>query len=114
MNASEEHEPARYVVELSETAEADIDAAMMRLIAYSPESAERWRLGLLTALETLQQYPNRCPVAEESARYSEIVRVYVYKRSTTAYRVLYTVREAADGYQAVVRVIRILHGARVR
>jgi len=60
-----------------------------------------WRKGLLTAAQTLDLFPGRCPLAPESGSELEI-RQLIYG----AYRVLFTV--AKD----TVHVLHIRHGAR--
>lgn len=57
----------KYTVEVTETAEAELDAAYRWLRdQYSPEYAVRWRERLVEAIGTLETFPERCALAPEA------------------------------------------------
>ena len=88
-------------VEIGALAEANLEEIYLRIRKDSPARAAEWRKGLLKAAQSLDQFPERCPLAPESGPELEI-RQLVYG----AYRVLFTV--ATD----TVYVLHIRHGAR--
>ena len=88
-------------VEITSLADANLEEIYLRIREDSPSRAAKWRKGLLRAAETLDLFPERCPLAPESGPELEI-RQLIYG----AYRVLFTV--AKD----TVFVLHIRHGAR--
>jgi plasmid stabilization system protein ParE len=57
----------KYTVEVTETAEAEFDAAYRWLRdQYSPEYAVRWREALVEAIGSLETFPERCALAPEA------------------------------------------------
>lgn len=88
-------------VEITALADANLEEVYLRIRKDSPGRAAEWRKGLVNAAQTLERFPERCPLAPESGPELEI-RQLVYG----AYRVLFTV--AKD----TVYVLHIRHGAR--
>lgn len=70
--------------------------------ADSPSHADMWLDSLLIAIDTLEQYPKRCPVAPEAEAFSYEVRHLLHG----AYRVLFTIHDRE------VRVFHVRHGSR--
>jgi plasmid stabilization system protein ParE len=98
-----------YRVELSDEAEAELDAAYLFLLQKSPDAALRWYLGAQTAIRSLSNLPHRCPLADENAFYpDQEVRRLVYGTGRSAYRILFVIFDD----DAEVRIIRFRHGAR--
>jgi plasmid stabilization system protein ParE len=92
-------------IEISSGAEAEADSAFLRLSQVtSPVKASQWYSGLLQAIESLSQMPQRCPLARENEYFSQEVRQLRYGRGRNSYRVLFTIVERQD-----VSTIRILH-----
>lgn len=55
-----------YRVEISSTAEAEVDGTFLRLSqVISLEKARQWYQGLLRAIESLSEMPKRCPYFAE-------------------------------------------------
>jgi plasmid stabilization system protein ParE len=95
----------KYRIEISSIAEAEADNASLRLATLtSPKQASQWYLGLLEAIESLSQMPNRCSLARENENFSLEIRQLLYGRGRNLYRVLFTI---VDG--DVVSTVRILH-----
>lgn len=88
-------------VEITALADANLEEIYLRIRKDSPRRAAEWRKTLVKAAQTLERFPERCPLAPESGSELEI-RQLVYG----AYRVLFTV--AKD----TVYVLHIRHGAR--
>jgi plasmid stabilization system protein ParE len=88
-------------VEITALADANLEEIYLHIREDSPDRAAKWRLGLLKAAHTLEQFPERCPFAPESGPELEI-RQLVYG----AYRILFTVTKDT------IYVLHIRHGAR--
>jgi plasmid stabilization system protein ParE len=94
-----------YRIIIEPTAAAGIREAYRYRFEKSPAAAEKWRLGLLKAIATLQTHPHRCPVADESDDFEDDFRVLLYGKRRGVYRVLFTIHED------VVSVLYVRHGA---
>jgi len=71
----------------------------------SPQNAHKWAVGLMDAIQSLENFPNACGHAPENAYFSQEIRQLIYGRGLNAYRILFTVQ--AD----TVSVLFIRHGA---
>jgi plasmid stabilization system protein ParE len=94
-----------YRIEISPTAMADGERIFLWLKAYSVDDAHRWVRGCYEIMLTLEQFPNRCPLAPE-ARYLDLpIRQLLYKKQ---YRILFTVAVNEEETETVQihRVIR--------
>lgn len=102
-----------FQVEVTETADAEIEAAFLRLNELNPDYAGRWLEGLLRAIEGLAEFPRIHPVAPESEILRTEVRRMLYGKKRSAYRVLFTFIDAdGDGAEDTVRVLFVRHSAR--
>lgn len=100
-------ESTEYSFDFAPRALRDIDDAMAWLTEEaSREVAERWAHTLYEKILTLAIFPERCPVAVESAVFDEEVRQLLLGKGRSQYRVLYSVRGR------VVRVETIRRSAR--
>lgn len=104
----------RYVIRLRERARRDIEAEMVRLSELTSDSvALDWMNKLLDQIATLNQMPQRCPIAREAEHVQREVRQMIYRRASggPAWRILFTVEEGDDGPTVLIRHVR--HGARL-
>ncbi len=92
-------------IEVTRSAEADIDAAYLWSFEQSPEYAGKWIRGLYRTIFTLRELPARCPVARESRELGREIRQLLYWQGRHACRILYEIREET------VFVLRIRHTA---
>ena len=92
-------------IEVTRSAEADIDAAYLWIFEQSPEHADRWVRGLYQTIFTLKELPARCPVASESRGLGREIRQLLYWQGRHAFRILYEIRNET------VFVLRIRHTA---
>jgi plasmid stabilization system protein ParE len=92
----------KYRVEITATAEADLDKAFQWIEKDSLAAAQRWRKGLYKVATSLEGLPFRYGLAPENAAVDFELRQYVYK----SHRILYTV--IGD----TVYILHIRHGAR--
>ncbi|CBN57886.1 MULTISPECIES: type II toxin-antitoxin system RelE/ParE family toxin [Kamptonema] len=89
-------------VEISPSALTDAEEAFLYMQKDSSLNAEEWYNGLVNAILSLENLPNRCPLASESEEIGREIRQLIYKR----YRILFSVSEE------IVQVLRIRHTAR--
>lgn len=54
-----------------------------------------WFNGLLEAVEKLETFPHRCPLATENDAFKDEIRQLIYGRRTGRYRILFTIRADA-------------------
>lgn len=108
-----EDTPRVYATRLAEPAEAEIEAAYLRLMsATSFQFADRWQDGLFDAIDGLALFPNRYEVAAEAPRFQMPVRRMVYRLGNVVYRVLFNLSdEDGDGHEDTVRILHVRHGA---
>lgn len=69
---------------------------------HSLGAAKKWYNGCLDAIESLDQFAERCPIAPENELFSEEIRHFIYGN----YRIIFTVRGSA------VHILHVRHGAR--
>jgi plasmid stabilization system protein ParE len=72
----------------------------------SPRNAAKWYAGLIDAIDSLAQFPERCKRAPENESFSEDIRQLLYGKRRGVYRILFTIHED------IVRVLHVRHGAR--
>src|SRR4051812_31755525 len=80
-----------YRIVLQPRAQADIEAAYQWLAERSPASANRWYNGLVAAIDSLQEHPERCPLAPEADAFDREIRQLLYGKRRNIYRVLFVV-----------------------
>ncbi len=93
----------KHSVEITEPAERELEEAYCWIRDnYSSARAARWRQGLYTKVDTLEQMPQRCGFAPENDWCDIELRQLLYG----SYRILFTI------YDTRVFVLHIRHGAR--
>src|SRR2546421_13101983 len=93
-----------YRIIVTETAEAEADAIFLWMNRTSPDRAIRWYHGLLSAYESLSEFPYRFETLPDR----QDLRRLLYGK----YRVIYSVKEPALATdEPVVRIMHIYHGA---
>ena len=95
-------------VELARAAEADLESLYLWLIGQAPNQGAAWFNGLERSIASLSKLPRRCSVALESFDDRREVRVLHYGRGSRAFRILFTIDEAAG----VVYVLHVRRGSR--
>lgn len=81
-----------FQVEITPIAEAQIEQAYSWYRESNPEFADRWFRGLMNAIATLQEKPQRCALAVENEIFPEEVRQLLFGKTKNVYRVLFTIR----------------------
>ena len=95
-----------YAVVLHAPARLDLQSAYTWAARSQRDVADRWLERFRAALHTLEQNPQRCPLARESSRVEFEVREFLFGRKPFVYRVLYLI----DG--DTVRILRIRRAQR--
>ena len=96
----------KYRVVVQRLAKQDLWVAYQRAATRAPVTALRWLDRFERALQTLDERPDRCPLAHESAKVAVDVRVLLFGRTPHIFRVLFTVTEDS------VRILRIRQAQR--
>src|SRR5271157_422803 len=96
-------------VDISPQAFEDLDS----ISAYirhrgSSESAERWFDGIMAAIKTLHDAPQRCPLAEESRQLQAEVRLLLYGKRNRRYKIYFAIHKETE----TIRVFHVRHWAR--
>lgn len=63
-----------YQVVTTQQAESEIETAYLWTANYSPEKAMLWYFDVQEAIESLANFPARCPVAPESVTFGQEIR----------------------------------------
>jgi plasmid stabilization system protein ParE len=95
-----------FKVHLSAAADEEAEKHYRWYAKRAPLAAARWYNGLLDAIETLADNPERCGLAPESEHFDEEIRQLLYGKRPHVYRVLFTI------HGETVHVLHIRHGAR--
>lgn len=94
---------ARYCVNITPTAEQDIEDIWSYIAEESPENATAFILALEEQIGTLQSLPERCPLIPENELLNRGYRHLIHGSYRTILRV--------DG--RIVYLLRVVHGARL-
>jgi plasmid stabilization system protein ParE len=98
----------KYRVLIEPPARENIDEAYLWIAERNPSAAHNWYHGLEKAVQTLEDFPQRCPVAEESKAFDVEIRQLIYGKRIGAYRILFAI------YEGTVHVLHVRHGRRRR
>jgi plasmid stabilization system protein ParE len=99
-----------YRIEISPSALNDAEAAFLRLKKDSPSYADEWFDGFLEAIDSLEKFPNRCPLAPESEELGIEIRQLLYGK----YRIIFLVELKNSNPDSTVQILRVRHQAQER
>ena len=94
-----------YRVIIQPNAEAELEAAYLYRQARAPQAAARWFAGLVEAINSLERFPARCPLAPENGHFPEEIRQLLYGARRDVFRILFTIQGDT------VHVLHVRHGA---
>ena len=80
-----------YQVRLQPAAVEDLEVAYQYAAQNAPAPAARWLERFQTSLQTLEQNPERCPLAPENFKSSRILRQYLFGKRPHVFRAIYTI-----------------------
>ena len=95
--------PTRFRVEITQSAEDDLEEIWSYIAEDSPETASGFVLNLEEKVQTLEQFPQRCPLIPENEFLGRRYRHLILDR----YRVIFRLSKE------IVFVLRIIHGSRL-
>ena len=95
-----------YLVKITPRAERDLTHLFQQINAEQSEAALKWYRNFKTAILSLREGPNRCPVALEKGSFRHLL----FGHKPHIYRVIYRILER----QKCVEVLHIRHGARLK
>jgi len=90
-----------YQVVTTQQAESEIETAYLWTKNYSPEKAMLWYFDVQEAIESLANFPARCPLAPESVTFGQEIRHLLIGK----YRILFHIDDEA------VYVTHVRHSA---
>lgn len=91
----------KYRVVLQPEAKLDLIEAVEYLWPHAPQGAERWTLGLLNAIQSLQTNPQQYAPAAEAQFFSRPLREWFYRTKSSITRAVFIIVDDE------VRVLRI-------
>jgi plasmid stabilization system protein ParE len=95
--------PAKFRVSIARAAENDIEEAWSFIAQDSPEAADSFIGRIEKQIETLEIFPDRCPLIPENEILGTRYRHMIYGDYRTVFRVA----------RRTVYVLRVIHGARL-
>ena len=95
-----------FQVDITEPALADIEdqVRFIRDVRKQPDAAERWLLGLVRAIDSLEHLPERCAVIPEQEEFAFEIRHSIY----LSHRIIFRVAHEDNR----VLIYPVYHGAR--
>jgi plasmid stabilization system protein ParE len=96
----------KYRVEISPHALHEIEEAYLWIREASPTRAYEWFNGLIEAIDSLEEAPMRCALAQENAAFPFEIRQMLYGKRGGIYRVLFRV------VGGEVRILHVRHASR--
>ena len=96
-----------YQVVLADSAKADANRIYDWVVERAPVRGPEWFEELIDSLYTLEQLPNRCPLAREAEEAKRDIRCLLFGKRRGIYRILYEV----DEKRQTVWILHIRHGA---
>lgn len=94
----------KYRIDIKPTAENDLARRYAQIEKESPQNAVNWYLGLIEAIEKLDELAERCPIAPEDMDLQRGIRHLI----VGDYRVLYVIEDEA------VSVLHVRHARHER
>jgi plasmid stabilization system protein ParE len=91
-------------VVIARRAAREIEEQFNWIAERSKAAADRWRISLLDAIDTLEESPERCPEAPEAESFAGL-RQFLHGKRRSTRRILFEIRG-----QTVV-ILRVRHGA---
>lgn len=93
----------KYRVEITQTAESDIKEIFQYIASDSNQSAIKLVIEIGRQIDSLEQFPLRCPIIPESRELGKEYRHIIYGDYRTIFRI--------EGARVII--MRVIHGARL-
>lgn len=91
-----------YRVIIFPSAQKEIDQAYRWMTRHMPKAATLWHFDLMEAFASLENFPNRCPLARENPYFKDELRQLLCGK----YRIVFTVKDEE------VHIVHVRHEAR--
>ncbi len=91
-----------FQVELSAHATQDIEEHYVWIQERSPAAAERWFNGIMVAIHTLKDFPERCSIIPEQDSFTQEIRHLIYQK----HRIIFIVQDT------LVYILAVRHTAK--
>ena len=95
-----------YRVEITKTAKKELLEAYNWIRDESPNQASKWLKDIQSVIQTLKEFPLRCPLAPENDLFPIEIRQFLYGKRSGIYRILFFIQKD------VVYISHIRHIAR--
>src|SRR5437899_7135125 len=96
-----------YRVDLSELAHSDIENAIAWLKQRSETAADRFNKAVLSAIDSLEQMPRRCPIAPETRSFLIEIRHLIFGDGALQFRIIFGVSVEEISGEGVVTIYRV-------
>lgn len=93
----------KYTILIQPSAKADLFEIRTWLLETSPDYADKWLWGITQAINSLANFPERCPLSPESDAFDIAVRQLLHGKKPHVYRILFTIEENT------VSILRVRH-----
>ena len=94
----------QYKIDIAPQAAKEIENIYLYIAEDSPNNAARWFFAIYDKIQTLKDFPTRCPLAYENRFYDYEIRHLIFGN----YRVLYRIKEKN------IQVLHVKHSAQER
>ena len=84
---------SRYRLEYTLSAQREIEDAYLWIRESAPQAAEKWRDDLIAQIDLLGENPLRHPVAKESDKFPREIRMMLFRKRRSQFRIYYTVEK---------------------
>ena len=95
--------PKKYIVNITAAAEADVTEIWEFIAQDNTDAATAFVLRLEEQINTLERFPERCPLVRENELLGTAYRHLVYGNYRTVFKII----------ESGVIIMRVLHGARL-
>ncbi len=96
----------KFRVIIQPSASAEMEVALLWIAEKNAAAAVKWFNSLQSAVQKLESFPERCPLAPENDFFQEEIRQLIYGRRSGRYRIIFSIRADA------VHILHVRHGAR--
>lgn len=84
----------KYQVDITRQAELEIEQIYLRAHRAAPMTAARWYQRLEQAIYSLEDMPDRCPLAPEGVQYTLPIRQLIFGKRSGALRILFIIESS--------------------
>ncbi|MCA9436104.1 MAG: type II toxin-antitoxin system RelE/ParE family toxin [Candidatus Omnitrophica bacterium] len=94
-----------FEIVIQDSAIREMEVAYEWIADEAPMAATNWYNGCIDAVESLREFPKRCPLAPENEFFKPEIRQLLYGERNRAYRILFTIHKNS------VHILHVRHGA---